>query len=100
MGSTHEANEDIAKLYGKGMITFPKIVRLIEHLLLLVTSVDGSKLALMSDDSSGKTATSGASSIDSNQSFANRENAVEGTGQERIRLPEENVGLGKEDGGG
>ena len=38
VGSTHEANEDIAKLVGKGMFSNPKPVRLVEHLLRLSTS--------------------------------------------------------------
>ncbi len=38
VGSTHEANEDLAKLVGKGMFSNPKPVRLVEHLLRLSTS--------------------------------------------------------------
>ena len=40
VGSTHEGNEDLAKLVGKGMVEFPKPVRLIEHLLRLGTDKD------------------------------------------------------------
>ena len=55
VGSTHEANEDIAKLMGKGMFANPKPVRLVEHLLRLSTSPTSSTLApgQSSDDAGG-----------------------------------------------
>ena len=42
VGSTDEANKDLAKLVGRGMFSNPKPVRLVEHLLRLSTSPTGS----------------------------------------------------------
>ena len=46
VGSTHEANEDISKLLGKGMYENPKPVRLVEHLLRLSTSPKSEDLVM------------------------------------------------------
>ena len=46
VGSTHEANEDIAKLVGKGMFSNPKPVRLVEHLLRLTTGKESGEMVL------------------------------------------------------
>ena len=46
VGSTHEANEDIAKLVGKGMFANPKPVRLVEHLLRLSTKAEANDLVM------------------------------------------------------
>lgn len=56
VGHTHEANEELSRIVGKGVFDNPKPTRLIKRILYLATSTDGNDIVLDFFAGSGTTA--------------------------------------------